>query len=303
MSRTTFTALAVLLILAFAGHARAEWWNTAGRPVIRPVTWDDPQEGVVDLAEPDKPTYDELLEQIDTLQGQLDAAYEMAERYGTDEELQEFREAVGWDLGDYDLSDYGHTREGSTGGPGGDMGDMATQSQNPVGGLWMMWLQNDMKLMEGPLGGKRIFDTVVFQPVMPVQLTDTWKVINRPVFMFNAFETPSPFNFRPGGSQDPAPPGAPFNTQAGLGDIAFIQWLSNSPSSSRMVTGVGWCRFRYDDAGLRQDADSVGCGTSVLRQSRRKSQPSVRSRVELPPIRFTHHEGPAVGHTGFARRR
>jgi hypothetical protein len=120
------------------------------------------------------------------------------------------------------------------------MGDMATQSQNPVGGLWMMWLQNDMKLMEGPLGGKRIFDTVVFQPVMPVQLTDTWKVINRPVFMFNAFETPSPFDFRPGGSQDPVPPAAPFSTQAGLGDIAFIQWLSNSPSSSRMVTGVGW---------------------------------------------------------------
>ena len=41
-------------------------------------------------------------------------------------------------------------------GRGGGMGDMATQSQNPVGGLWMMWFQNDMKLMEGPLGGKRI---------------------------------------------------------------------------------------------------------------------------------------------------
>ena len=65
--------------------------------------WDDTQEGVVDLAEPDKPTYDELLEQIDTLQGQLDAAYQMAERYGTDEELEEFRAAVGWQLGDLDL--------------------------------------------------------------------------------------------------------------------------------------------------------------------------------------------------------
>ncbi len=51
----------------------------------------------------------------------------------------------------------------------------------------MMWFQNDMKLMEGPLGGKRIFNTTVFQPVMPVQLNDTWKVINRPVFTFNAF--------------------------------------------------------------------------------------------------------------------
>ena len=131
---------------------------------------------------------------------------------------------------------------GGSGGPGGGGGgDVATQSQNPVGGLWMMWLQNDMKLLEGPGDGKRIFNTTVFQPVMPVQLTDTWKVINRPVFMFNTFEVPSNFNFRPGGNQDPVfPPTDPFATEAGLGDIAFIQWLSNSPADSKFVTGFGW---------------------------------------------------------------
>jgi hypothetical protein len=59
--------------------------------------------------------------------------------------------------------------------------------------------------------------------------------------MFNFFEVPDPFNFRPGGSQDPVfPPTDPFSTKGGLGDIAFIQWLSCSPSSSRMVTGAGW---------------------------------------------------------------
>ena len=122
-----------------------------------------------------------------------------------------------------------------------EAGDIATQSQNPVGGLWMMWLQNDMKLLEGPFDGKRIFNTTVFQPVMPVQLTDTWKLINRPVFMLNAFEVPGLFNFRPGGSQDPViPPTDPFSTQAGLGDIALIQWLSNSPSDSPIVAGLGW---------------------------------------------------------------
>jgi len=129
--------------------------------------------------------------------------------------------------------------EDGMGGGGG--GDVATQSQNPVGGLWMMWLQNDMVLYEGPGDGKRIFNTTVFQPVMPVQLTDTWKLINRPVFLFNAFETPSNFEFNPGGSFPPvAPPTDPFSTQAGLGDIALIQWLSNSPASSKMVTGFGW---------------------------------------------------------------
>jgi hypothetical protein len=95
-----------------------------------------------------------------------------------------------------------------------------------------------MKMMEGRLGGKRVFNTTVFQPVMPVQLSDRWKVINRPVFLFQGFETPGNFDFNPGGSFPP--PTDPFSTQAGLGDIGLIQWLSNSPPSSKMVTGFGW---------------------------------------------------------------
>ncbi len=131
---------------------------------------------------------------------------------------------------------------GSGGSGGGDAeGDVATQSQNPVGGLWMMWLQNDMKLLEGPAGGKRIFNTTVFQPVLPIQLTEKWRVINRPIFTFNAFEVPDLFQFRPGGNQDPVfPPTDPFSTQAGLGDTMLIQWLSNSPADSKTVTGFGW---------------------------------------------------------------
>jgi hypothetical protein len=236
-----FGALAASLVLAAANSVQAEWWNATGVQRIRPVTWDDAQEGVVDLAEPDKPTYDELLQEVETLKSQLDAAHEVAERYGTEEELQEFRQATGWYFDEGELSEYNFEREGDTPGPGGDMGDMATQSQNPVGGLWMMWLQNDMALYEGPLDGKRIFNTTVFQPVMPVQLNDRWKLINRPVFLFHSFETPSNFNFNPGGSFPPvSPPDDPFSTQAGMGDIGLIQWLSNSPSSSKMVTGVGW---------------------------------------------------------------
>jgi hypothetical protein len=172
------------------------------------------------------------------------------------EETQTEIERLQQQLGSFGIEDHGdhfyftndvinneiYQPEGDMGGGGGGGGgDVATQSQNPVGGLWMMWLQNDMVLYEGPGDGKRIFNTTVFQPVMPVQLTDTWKLINRPVFLFNAFETPSNFEFNPGGSFPPvAPPTDPFSTQAGLGDIALIQWLSNSPPSSKMVTGVGW---------------------------------------------------------------
>jgi hypothetical protein len=233
----TLSAAAVFLVIASVS-AHAERWSVSSNvPSVRVVSWDD-----------ETPTYDELLKELEKTksdlmqtQQQLDAAYEVAERFGTEEELDVFREATGWNLDAADLSDFGHTREGSTGGPGGDMGDMATQSQNPVGALWMLWLQNDMQLYEGPFDGKRIFNTTVFQPVLPVQLNDRWKVINRPVFLFQTFETPSTFAFNPGGSFPPvSPPTEPFSTQSGLGDIGFIQWLSNSPSSSRMVTGFGW---------------------------------------------------------------
>lgn len=149
--------------------------------------------------------------------------------------------AIEGDGDDIRLANFQSQSSGGGGGGGAGGGDVATQSQNPVGGLWMMWLQNDMKLLEGPGDGKRIFNTTVFQPVMPIQLTDTWKVINRPVFMFNTFEVPGNFDYRPGGNQNPvSPPTDPFSTEAGLGDIAFIQWLSNSPADSKMVTGFGW---------------------------------------------------------------
>ena len=147
---------------------------------------------------------DELLRQLEETKAeleraytQLDAAYETAERFGTEEELQVFRDAVGWDLDDSDMIDFNVEPDGlDSPGPGGDMGDMATQSQNPVGGLWMMWLQNDMHLYEGPGDGKRIFNTTVFQPVMPVQLNDCWKLINRPVFLLPRVRNAQQFRFQ-----------------------------------------------------------------------------------------------------------
>jgi hypothetical protein len=160
------------------------------------------------------------------------------------QELREHQEFTGFDMTDSQISNIGiadrQGGNGGGGGPGGDMGDLATQSNNPVGGLWMLWNQNDMTLYEGPLDGKRIFNTYVFQPVLPIQLNDKWRVINRPVFMINAWETPDQFNFTPGGSfAPPAAPNDPFSTKMGLGDTAFIQWFSKSPEDSKIVFGAG----------------------------------------------------------------
>ncbi len=78
---------------------------------------------------------------------------------------------------------------------------------------------------------------------MPVQLTEEWKLINRPVITVNTFEVPGAFNFRPNFSFDnPGPPSIndPFETKFGLGDTILIQWLSNTPADSKMTFGFGW---------------------------------------------------------------
>ena len=72
------------------------------------------------------------------------------------------------------------------------------------------------------------FNATMFQPVLPVQLNDKWRVINRPVFTLMNFETPtSGFDYTPGGSFDPAGVASSFRNMSGLGDTAFIQWFSN----------------------------------------------------------------------------
>ena len=140
------------------------------------------------------------------------------------------------------------------------MGDMATQSQNPVGTLWMLWFQNDTALYEGPLGGKRIFNTTVFQPVMPIQLTENWRVINRPIFMLPAYEVPGGFNFNPGGSfPPPVAPADPFNTVGGIGDTVFAQFFSAAPDDAKVVWGIGET-WMFPTA----TEDEIGTGKTAL---------------------------------------
>ena len=93
MSRMIIGTAAVLVALTSNGVLRAESWSIASDgSSIRLVAWDG--------EEPDQPAYEELLKQLEetraellTTQQRLDAAYETAERFGTEEELEEFRAA------------------------------------------------------------------------------------------------------------------------------------------------------------------------------------------------------------------
>ena len=151
---------------------------------------------------------------------------------------------------------------GAGGGGGGDAAAQATEAQNPVGNLWMLWFQNDMKLLEGPGDGKRIFNSTVLQPVMPVPLTDRWRVINRPVIpLFNANEVPAAgFQFNPANTYAPITGNPTFETRAGIGDIIFAQFYSASAEGSKFVWGIGetWMIPTATDDALGTGKLSVG---------------------------------------------
>jgi len=71
------------------------------------------------------------------------------------------------------------------------LADIAQQTNNPVGALWLLFIQNDMTFYEGDAtDGSRMWNSFKFQPVMPTLLTEDLRLINRPVFQVNSFETP-----------------------------------------------------------------------------------------------------------------
>ena len=84
--------------------------------------------------------------------------------------------------------------------------EIAQQTNNPVSDLWMHFVQNDFTIYKfDPTGGGRILNSLKYQPVAPILLTKNVRLINRPVFQFNSFETPT-------SSGD-------FERKTGLGDL------------------------------------------------------------------------------------
>ena len=61
----------------------------------------------------------------------------------------------------------------------GEMGDLAKQSQNPVGSLISLPLQNNTNFGFGP--GDEVQNILNIQPVIPVSLSKKWNLINRTI--------------------------------------------------------------------------------------------------------------------------
>ncbi len=102
---------------------------------------------------------------------------------------------------------------------------------NPLSSLWIMFAQNDTIWMDGDtlddLGeGGVVQNTTLLQPVMPFQLTESWKMIFRPVIPINSFDTLDNVDITTG--TVPGVTGVNLDRKTGLGDIVLWTALSNN---------------------------------------------------------------------------
>ncbi len=87
--------------------------------------------------------------------------------------------------------------QGSTaGGPGEggklDLEELSKKMDNPLGSLWILWIQNDTITIKGfPLRKTQTINNTLFQPILPVPLTKDWIWVNRPVLSFMSVPTPN----------------------------------------------------------------------------------------------------------------
>lgn len=102
---------------------------------------------------------------------------------------------------------------------GESLNEVNKQLTNPVSSLWSIsFQQNNYILDMGPGRNGRWNSNLIFQPVLPVALTENWNLITRPVMtLFNS--VPHPDRNNPTG----------IDRTTGFGDIVLMEMISPSP--------------------------------------------------------------------------
>ncbi len=108
-----------------------------------------------------------------------------------------------------------------------DMTEVSKDLANPVSSLWALsFQQNNFMLDMGP-GESRWNSNLVFQPVLPVALTEDWNLITRPVLtLFNSVPHPNPHNL------------SEMERTAGFGDTVLLEMFPQVQSSSGIGSSV-----------------------------------------------------------------
>ena len=118
--------------------------------------------------------------------------------------------------------------------------EIAEMINNPLSNLWLLFSQNDTIWYGGDdldaLGeDNKVMNTLLLQPVMPMQLTENWKFIARPVFPVNSFDLPSATS--DGGAETDVD----WQRETGLGDIVLFNiFTTNEGAAPPNIFGAGF---------------------------------------------------------------
>jgi hypothetical protein len=118
----------------------------------------------------------------------------------------------------------GDQEGGGTAPPVDEQAQIAAAMLNPLSYLWLLFGQNDLISYDGDamdaLGkGSQMQNSTLLMPVFSQQLTETWKMIFRPVIPINSFKSVDNLNVsadNPGSIT-----GVDFGRETGLGDIVL----------------------------------------------------------------------------------
>ena len=110
-----------------------------------------------------------------------------------------------------------------------DMAAVGKALANPLSDVWALFTEFDFSFSEGDVdkGNWRFGSTMAFQPVMPIKLTENWKLITRPsIPVVWTADVPEP-----DGSG-----GVDFDGKFGLGDI-YLPLLASPNKSPKLFGG------------------------------------------------------------------
>ncbi len=104
---------------------------------------------------------------------------------------------------------------------------------NPFSYLWFGMIQNDTYWYDGDLldfldeDDSKVMNTTLLQPVMSVQLTETWKAIFRPVIPIHSFDTIKNFTITTDDQDGSIGGDADFDRKTGMGDVLLWSAFTN----------------------------------------------------------------------------
>lgn len=155
--------------------------------------------------------------------------------------------------------------------------EISRMLDNPLGNLWIVFLENDVLRFKGkPANGWKTLNVATIQPILPVPLTENWNLVTRPIIPIVSapkFNAPN-FGDCPGNCNSKPPPGASLSSdwETELGDVVVWSMLSPNeppklPDGSSFVWGLG-ASFRFPTATEDQFGSekwSVGPSNIMLR--------------------------------------